>query len=561
VDIDPQAVEVTKLSLLLKVLEGESESSLATQLRMFQERTLPDLDNNIKCGNSLIGPDFYENEQMMLLEEEEHYRINVFDWKAAFPQVFGGDNPGFDAVIGNPPYIRIQKLKEFAPTEVEHYKRAYRTASKGNYDIYVVFVEKGLGLLSKAGRLGYILPHKFFNAKYGQPVRELISSGDHLSEIVHFGDEQVFTGATTYTALLFLDKTQNKEFRFVKADDLTAWRTTGEAAEGVVPAANAAGGDWNFVVGKGAALFEKLRRMPIKLEDAASRIFQGLITGADSVFILSNSSEGRYFSEATQREHFIEPDLMRPLCKGSVNLKRYHVKELTKSILFPYKLVNGSAKLLSNHELETRYPYAWGYLRTNRGLLESRERGKWRHERWYAFGRTQNLGEMEQKKLLTPSIAQSASYTLDGDNFYYFVGSGGGGGGGYGITFKSDSRASYEYVLGLLNSKLLDSYLKMFSSAFRGGFYAYNRQYIEQLPIRTIGFSDPEDAGRHDRMVGLVERMLELHERLGEARIERERTVIGHQISATDRQIDRLVYELYDLTEEEIEVVEGAATR
>ncbi|MBA2441384.1 MAG: Eco57I restriction-modification methylase domain-containing protein [Rubrobacter sp.] len=561
VDVDPQAVEVTKLSLLLKVLEGETEESITRQRSLFAERALPDLRENIKCGNSLIGPDFYDNEQMMLLEEDEHYRINVFDWQAAFPQVFSGGDPGFDAVIGNPPYIRIQKLKEFAPTEVEHYKRAYRTASKGNYDIYVVFVEKGLGLLSKAGRLGYILPHKFFNAKYGQPVRELISSGDHLSEIVHFGDEQVFTGATTYTALLFLDKTQNKEFRFVKADDLTAWRTTGEAAEGVVPAANAAGGDWNFVVGKGAALFEKLRRMPIKLEDAASRIFQGLITGADSVFILSNSSEGRYFSEATQREHFIEPDLMRPLCKGSVNLKRYHVKELTKSILFPYKLVNGSAKLLSNHELETRYPYAWGYLRTNRGLLESRERGKWRHERWYAFGRTQNLGEMEQKKLLTPSIAQSASYTLDGDNFYYFVGSGGGGGGGYGITFKSDSRASYEYVLGLLNSKLLDSYLKMFSSAFRGGFYAYNRQYIEQLPIRTIDFSDPEDAGRHDRMVGLVERMLELHERLGEARIERERTVIGHQISATDRRIDRLVYELYGLTDEEIRIVEEATAR
>jgi hypothetical protein len=88
VDIDPQAVEMTKLSLLLKVLEGESEASLATQLRMFQERALPDLDDNIKCGNSLIGPDFYDNEQMMLLDEEEHYRINVFDWKKSFPQVF-----------------------------------------------------------------------------------------------------------------------------------------------------------------------------------------------------------------------------------------------------------------------------------------------------------------------------------------------------------------------------------------------------------------------------------------------------------------------------------------
>jgi Eco57I restriction-modification methylase len=103
VDIDPQAVEVTKLSLLLKVLEGESEASLATQLRMFQERALPDLDDNIKCGNTLIGTDFHHSEQTALLDYEEYERINAFNWKTAFPQIFSGDNPGFDAVIGNPP--------------------------------------------------------------------------------------------------------------------------------------------------------------------------------------------------------------------------------------------------------------------------------------------------------------------------------------------------------------------------------------------------------------------------------------------------------------------------
>src|SRR6266516_2297454 len=100
VDIDPQAVEVTKLSLLLKVLEGESEQSLATQLRLFHERALPDLGRNIKCGNSLIGPDFYDIVQTSFFDEEERYRINVFDWTSAFPDVFSGDNlPGFDAVI------------------------------------------------------------------------------------------------------------------------------------------------------------------------------------------------------------------------------------------------------------------------------------------------------------------------------------------------------------------------------------------------------------------------------------------------------------------------------
>ncbi len=122
----------------------------------------------------------------------------------------------------------------------------------------------------------------------------------------------------------------------------------------------------------------------------------------------------------------------------------------------------------------------------------------------------------------------------------------------------TDRPIAYEYILGLLNSRLLDYYLQRISTTFRGGYYAYSRQYIEQLPIRTIDFSDPEDVARHDRMVELVERMLALHEKLAEARIERERTVIGHQISATDRQIDRLVYELYGLTEE-IAVVEGNA--
>src|SRR3990170_1676997 len=104
VDIDPQAVEVTKLSLLLKVLEGESEQTIESQLRLFHERALPDLAGNIKCGNSLIGPDFYENQQLTFLDEEERYRINAFDWQAEFPEVFKGKNPGFDVVIGNPPY-------------------------------------------------------------------------------------------------------------------------------------------------------------------------------------------------------------------------------------------------------------------------------------------------------------------------------------------------------------------------------------------------------------------------------------------------------------------------
>jgi hypothetical protein len=355
---------------------------------------------------------------------------------------------------------------------------------------------------------------------------------------------------------MFLEKGGTDNLHFVKVDDLAAWRLNGKAVEGKIQASKIGGGEWNFAVGEGAELFDKLNKMPMKLGDVAERIFQGLVTGADPVFIIQNRKSGIYYSEATKAEHKIENELMHPLCKGSVNLKRYSITDITKSILFPYTLVNGKAIFISQSEMEEKFPKAWAYLKQNKPRLESREDGKWKHERWYAFGRSQNLSEMEQCKIMTPSIAEHASYTLDIQDNCYFVGSGGGGGGGYGITLKPDTNMKYEYLLGLMNSKLLDTYLKRISSSFRGGYYAYNRQYIEQLPIRTIDFSNKEDVAKHDKMVKLVERMLKLHKDLKEAsNVNAER--VEREINATDREIDALVYELYGLTQDEIGIVEG----
>jgi type I restriction-modification system DNA methylase subunit len=551
VDIDPQAVEVTKLSLSLKVLEGESQESIGTQLGLFKERALPDLGSNIKCGNSLIGPEYYEGK--MFPDDEERYRVNAFNWKAAFPRIFIAG--GFDAVIGNPPYIRIQALQEWAPTEVEFYKQKFAVASKGNYDIYVVFVEKGLSLLNKKGRLGFILPHKFFNAQYGEPLRGLISSGKYLAKIVHFGDQQVFEKVSTYTCLMFLDKTGHDEFEFEKVGDLEKWRNNAENIGGFIAFSNTGASEWNFTIGEGSELFEKLSQMPIRLANVADRIFQGLVTGADSVFILKMRGKEKYFSESTGKEYAIENDLMHPLCKGSVNIRRYHVTELDKAILFPYKLINDQAFLLTEQEMSSKFPVAWQYLKENKVKLEAREHGKWKHDKWYALGRTQNLNQMEQKKILTPSIAKIASYTLDLSDYFYFIGSGGGGGGGYGITLKINERMAYEYILGLLNSRLLDNYLKSFSSPFSGGFFAYNRQYIEQLPIHIINFSDPAEKAAHDKMVMLVEHMLFLHKQ--SPRTPQEKEMLQCDIQSTDHAIDAIVYKLYGLTEEEIKIVEG----
>ena len=138
-----------------------------------------------------------------------------------------------DAVIGNPPYIRIQTMKQWAPAEVEFYKKRYQAAAAGNYDIYVVFIEKGLELLNPTGRLGYICPHKFFNAKYGEGIRRLIAEGQHLEHVVHFGDQQVFQGATTYTCLLFLASCAVQACEYAEATDLPEWRSKAGLPDGI----------------------------------------------------------------------------------------------------------------------------------------------------------------------------------------------------------------------------------------------------------------------------------------------------------------------------------------
>src|SRR5450756_1707267 len=293
VDIDAQAVETTKLSLLLKVLEDETAESIDSQLSFLRERALPDLSANIKCGNSLIGPDFYDDQQLGLagLDDEERYRINVFEWDGEFPQILGKAVPkekrGFDAVIGNPPYIRIQNLKEFAPREVEFYKRRYVAASKGNYDIYVVFVERGLGLLNQSGLVGYILPHKFMTAKYGEPLRGLLAAGQHLSHVVHFGDAQVFLSASTYTAVMVLSRQSARKATVVQVGDLDGWRHAGASRtiDLETDALNAQ--PWSFVDKRARVVLDKVAASAVPLGGVATRIAQGVITGADKVFLLS----------------------------------------------------------------------------------------------------------------------------------------------------------------------------------------------------------------------------------------------------------------------------------
>ena len=210
VDIDSQAVEVTKLSLLLKGREGENEETLNRQFKLFHERALPDLGNNIKCGNSLIGPDFYKNRQMSLLDEEERYRINVFDWDAEFPEIM--KSGGFDVVIGNPPYV-VVGIDLFLKPVLEYLKTF--DVAQYKMDLFHIFIQRGIDLLSNKGKFGYIVPNTWLTLKYTDKLRKYILDKTAILEIVVF-EHLVFQSADVHTALLLLEKSSIKSDHLVR---------------------------------------------------------------------------------------------------------------------------------------------------------------------------------------------------------------------------------------------------------------------------------------------------------------------------------------------------------
>ncbi|MCK9400426.1 MAG: N-6 DNA methylase [Bacteroidales bacterium] len=212
VDIDPQAVKVTKLNLLLKALEGETQASISQQLQLFHERVLPNLSQNIKCGNSLIGPDFYDNQ--LDLFSEQMKKINAFDWQLGFPEIFKrgcasaevSAKAGFDVVIGNPPYVR----SEFLPSEQKGYfGNRFQSAYK-QYDIYVLFLERGIEILKNNGLLGYIVSNKFLIADYGKKVRQYLLDHTAIEQAIDVSYDQVFGTVAAYPYVLIFKKEESE---------------------------------------------------------------------------------------------------------------------------------------------------------------------------------------------------------------------------------------------------------------------------------------------------------------------------------------------------------------
>jgi hypothetical protein len=556
VDIDDQAVEIAKLSLTLRLLEGETSETAELFTRGGRQRLLPKLESNIKCGNSLIGPDFYSDKpESLFVDDETRYRINAFDWRgpSGFKQIFD-THGGFDVVLGNPPYVRSIHLKEDNVAQWQFCRTHYATAADREWDIYLVFVEKGLSLLSAGGRLGYILPNKFLNSRVGANLRELIAGGHHLEKLVHFGALQVFPTATTYTCLLFLnhdgvDQAAIQRFTGPVTSKLThtplpeqvpdQWQPSTVASSSLTSA------PWDFA-SSGSSVLASLRKWPA-LEIVAD-VFKGTGTDADRVFVLKeltrDATNVHAWSEYLQKEVTLEPTFLKPALRGR-SIGRYEIVAGDLLLLFPYQSVVDKIVLVPEKTLAAEAPMTLAYLRACKPRLDERENGRFKNQQgWYAYSYPRSMNRFDRIKIVLPDVCNRGKCWLE-DDPHWLIDS------AYGIELHDGRNLDLRYVLGILNSPLLTYFLHETGTALRGGYFRMKTAYLNPFPLRPIDFNNSADKAMHDEMVRLVDQMLTLHRQLAATGTNREKSGLQLQIAAVDRAIDSLVFRLYNIGPDE----------
>jgi hypothetical protein len=550
VDIDNQAVETTKLSLLLKVLEGETQQSLQPVLRLFHERALPDLGDNIKCGNSLVGRDFYQQQQMALLDDEERYRVNVFDWTAEFPDIFKAG--GFDAVIGNPPYVRQESLSDFKAYFETHYE-----AFDGTADLFAYFMEKAAKLLSPGGRFSYIVSTSFLRTTYAEPLRRVLKKNAAVLRIVDFGGLPVFANAKdTYVCIPLLAKSPQPYRVEVSRVDSLAIRDLERhvtANHFTIPHDRLSPEAWSLKSDEEAAVFAKVMQAGAPLGGYVQRkFFRGLLTGLNEAFELSPQQHAEILKVSPQSAPLIKPFL------GGQDIRRYLVEDDGRHLIVipagwtrqQMAKAKGNPGDYSEREawnwLSRAHPAVAGHLGNfTEPLRKRQDQGDY----WWELRSCDYYQYFDAPKIIFPDICKGPRFQLDRSGIYlantaYCLGTGD------------------PYLLGILNSRLFWFAISNLSIPFgiRAGKYRYRLiyQYMEKVPIRPINAENPADKSRRDQVAQLAEQMVVLHQRQGAARTPQEKTALERQIAATDTQLDKLVYDLYGLTEAEIAVVSQA---
>ena len=599
VDIQPIAVQIAKLRFFITLVVDQIVNNAKPNRGV---RPLPNLETKFISANTLIALEkpeqmVFKNPEIEVLEKELAYlrkkhfnartlqtknryrdldktlreqigvllekdgfkrgttellvRWNPYDQNCSSPffdsEWMFGISSGFDIIIGNPPYMRVQGIQQTQPEYMPYYREHYQSA-RGSFDLYALFIECGYQLLAPDGQFAYIVPHKFFQAAFGEALRRLLTKQRALRQIVRFGSAQVFEESTTYTCLLFLSAQPNNEFDLLEVKTLARGEEVLQAARErsahpdyayerlVMPSleSNDQLQPWNFAVGGHQRILQRLRQHPLTIGNITRKIFQGLATSADKIYVLQVREEredtlmcySQYMDEVVE----IERGLVKPFLMGK-DVHRYEPVVAPNVVIFPYEIRDGRAELMSQDYIQNEFPLGWNYLLGHQMELAKREHGRFAIQ-WHAFSRPQNLTEFGTVKIITPEIALGCQMTLDSKGEFYHTTK------VYSFAFNNKANSSLQFYLGLLNSKLLWYFLTSTGYILRGGYYTFKTNYLKPFPIAEY---TPEQERAIETLVDYVLHLKAQPEPSDKIAAADLRVMTAYY----EQLIDALVYEMY----------------
>lgn len=366
---------------------------------------------------------------------ELHAKLQILDlssndqfflWHTWFADVF--KDGGFDVVIGNPPYLRIQGIRKSIPEFADVLSKLYKSAT-GSFDLYVTFVERSLNLINKHGVISFIMPTKWTNSAFGKGLRSVVLSAHYVPKIISFGAYQVFD-ASTYTGLQWFRKSDEIEYLELNRDlndNIELSQFLSQISSSDYVRITPTGKDpWILANGRINQILNKIRQNPMTLADVFDKIFQGLATSKDDVYFIYDSTiideqtiEG--YSRFLNKRIRIETGLVKPLLKGE-DVHRYEIISTNRFVIFPYRIIDNKAELFTEKELSELYPLGYSYLKECEPELRGREKGRFNIDNcWFQFSRKQGLAFGGQTKLVAPEISFGGNFSLDSNGGYFMT--------------------------------------------------------------------------------------------------------------------------------------------
>lgn len=413
---------------------------------------------------------------------------DAFEWRFEFPSLLDDDGNfmGFDLIIGNPPYLRIQGIRDVNPLYADELVNRYKSAT-GSFDLYAMFVERGLQLINSHGVVNFIMPVKWTNAAFGKGLRGLVAEQKAANKIINFGAYQVFN-ASTYTALQWFVP-NSEALHYYELDhnletnqELVQYlKSINKASASEISTKKLDKNTWVLTVGQTTKILKEIEKYPRCIGDIFDRIFCGLQTSKDDVYFLYECSEQNGLitgeSKHLNRRVKIERGLVRPLLKGE-DVHRYDNIKTNRYVIFPYKIENGKAVLYTESELAELFPNGYAYLKECEEELRNREKGRLRNDDyWFKYIYPKNLVLFDNEKLVAPEISYGGNFAYDKDGVFYSTTK------IYGYIKKKGITEGYKFWMALLNSRLFWFYIQNTGYVLRGGYYTFKTNYVSPFPV------------------------------------------------------------------------------